>query len=113
MKNIDYTGKCGTCVHFERDGERRAGWCHKDAYDESVAHDPKHPYRERSMSCSCRYYSDTRPTNADRIRAMSDEELKEVVVPPDEWCTMFHCGQFDDNCFDCTLAWLQQPVEED
>lgn len=69
------------------------------------------PNRMCSTAEGCKDY--TQPTNADRIRAMSDEELKEVVVPPDEWCTMFHCGQFDDNCFDCTLAWLQQPVEED
>ena len=47
-------------------------------------------------------------TNADRIRAMSDEELAEVLrclpeqVPPDgENCTEY-------NCYLCTVNWLKQ-----
>lgn len=49
-----------------------------------------------------------RKTNADRIRAMSDEELKEW------YCTNRDCGDCDFcHSFGCTLdEWLQQPVEE-
>lgn len=52
-------------------------------------------------------------TNADRIRAMSDEELAEFM----RWDV---CGKVrGDNrkcygdCSDCALEWLQQPAEED
>lgn len=49
-----------------------------------------------------------RMTNADRIRAMSDEELADVVVCP-------HTGNWDlcrDDCKKCRLEWLKQPAEE-
>lgn len=43
------------------------------------------------------------PTNADRIRAMSDEELAELLCIYD-----WRLGEMDE-----CLAWLQSPVEED
>ena len=42
-------------------------------------------------------------TNADRIRAMSDEELAELLCIYD-----WRLGEMDE-----CLAWLQSPVEED
>ena len=51
-------------------------------------------------------------TNADKIRAMSDEELAKCLsggIPPGKSC--FHCGR--DNCIDCWINWLRQPVKED
>lgn len=42
-------------------------------------------------------------TNADRIRAMSDEELAKLLCIYD-----WRLGEMDE-----CLAWLQQPVEED
>lgn len=117
MKSIDYTRKCGTCVHFERDGERRAGWCHKDAYNATVVHDPRHPYRVRSMSNSCRYYFDARPTNADRIRAMRDEELADFILKKAQSFTnsdfcIVECDRVC-SCSECVVNWLQQHVEEE
>ena len=61
------------------------------------------------------------PTNADRIRAMSDEELAEFIsrieigdfgpqVYGKTFCDMCK-GQYE--CDDCRLWWLQQPAEED
>lgn len=61
------------------------------------------------------------PTNADRIRAMSDEELSEFIsrieigdfgqqVYGKTFCDMCK-GQYE--CDDCRLWWLQQPAEED
>ena len=52
-------------------------------------------------------------TNADRIRAMSDEELKDFLFglrktggcPPSNPDTCVH------DCEDCWNDWLQQPVE--
>lgn len=54
-------------------------------------------------------------TNADRIRAMSDEELATALETAlfcpykgtDEWC-----GLKNEYCNACLLDWLQQPVEE-
>ena len=50
-----------------------------------------------------------RMTNADRIRSMSDEELKEFI------CSMFKCEFCDfelgERCG--LLNWLQMPAEDD
>lgn len=55
------------------------------------------------------------PTNADRIRAMSDEELAEFL------CSVYD-DDFDKRIEDCTIPyydqysikeWLKQPAEED
>ena len=53
-------------------------------------------------------------TNADKIRAMSDEELAKFLHEPfcdkrtHEECTISYCGV----CDQCVLDWLQQPAEE-
>ena len=51
-------------------------------------------------------------TNADRIRAMSDEELADVVANG-VGCVRKapHC--MDDDCTSCIRKWLQQPAEGD
>lgn len=50
-------------------------------------------------------------TNADRIRAMSDEELADVIANG-VGCVLKapHC--MDDDCTPCILRWLKQPAEE-
>ena len=57
---------------------------------------------------------ETKPkTNADRIRAMTDEELVELLKSG-----TFICGRLKDVCEDmpgceeCLLAWLRSPVED-
>lgn len=55
-------------------------------------------------TCDCRI-----PSNADRIRAMTDEELAHFmarVCPPGGKCNE------DGNCFSCRRDWLKAPVEE-
>ena len=53
-------------------------------------------------------------TRADKIRAMSDEELAKFLREPFcdrrtyEECTISYCGV----CDQCVLDWLQQPAEE-
>lgn len=48
-------------------------------------------------------------TNADRIRAMSDEELVNVVPCPLGF-SMFRCT-LNIPCGYCKKKWLQKPVE--
>ena len=62
----------------------------------------------------------TARTNADRIRAMTDEELAmllgapTIVLPP--WCNMnYDCPYIDQDparCDLCALDWLKQEVED-
>lgn len=53
-------------------------------------------------------------TNADRIRAMSDEELAELLI---DGCRGSNCddqpqNEFGSvNCFQCMIKWLQKPAE--
>ena len=58
------------------------------------------------------------PTNADHIRAMSDEELAEFLMKLMGHAQCFAEGIFryhpcpqDQNCKQCGLEWLQQPAE--
>lgn len=73
----------------------------------------------------CRFRSDGTPsewkpkvaTNADRIRAMSDEELEDFLLGEEWMCDAY------DSCSVCplrgekgcisTLEWLKQPAEEE
>jgi hypothetical protein len=48
-------------------------------------------------------------TNADRIRAMSDEELAEIIMCPFDNDPRL-CNR--KSCTDCCLDWLRQPAEE-
>ena len=82
------------------------------------------PYvRDTTKTCECTCSVTCNPdiiTNADRIRAMSDEELSEFIsrieigdfgqqVYGKTFCDMCK-GQYE--CDDCRLWWLQQPAEE-
>lgn len=52
-------------------------------------------------------------TNADRIRAMSDEELVSMIMgAPDYPCDVkIPAGECDEKCEKCIMDWLQQPAE--
>ena len=54
------------------------------------------------------------PTNADRIRAMTDEDLAMVMMCPNEsGIAEIACDKSDScNCYECLLKWLQAEVEE-
>jgi len=80
-------------------------------------------YCEKSfMACNADYYSIckirekcTKQTNADRIRAMSDEELAEFAS---HYISCGYCdaktvgGGCGKNCKENLLKWLQSEVEE-
>ena len=80
---------CKNCNNY------RCDWCEK------VVDSP-----DPNMPRICQYFWGR--TNADRIRAMSDEELANVVVCP-------HCktnwDKCTDDCFACRLEWLKQPAK--
>ena len=54
-------------------------------------------------------------TNADRIRAMSDEELADVIMCPMEiGASKDLCeNNLGHTCVECSLRWLQQPAKEE
>ncbi len=61
------------------------------------------------------------PTNADRIRAMSDEELAVLLadeIPHGDCCNCnLEChtqfgDEFKDPCHNAFYRWLKQPVED-
>ena len=92
------------CIYFEKDGK-----CRKFSDDTAISYCVMGPCPEQTLS------------NADRIRAMSDEELSEFIsriesgdfgqqVYGKTFCDMCK-GQYE--CDDCRLWWLQQPAEED
>lgn len=65
-----------------------------------------------SVTINCNGYKH-KQTNADRIRAMSDEELAEIIT--DDWCEIV-CSGTDYLCRDGTceqhvLKWLKQEAE--
>lgn len=58
--------------------------------------------------------------NADRIRAMTDEELAELLISRPRWSMCKRCwfrrGSSKDPigvCKDCMRAWLRAPVESE
>ena len=77
----------------------------------------EHAGKNREFVCvngfSCKITKEKPNTNADRIRAMSDEELAEIIACPKGLFDRMDC--FDDNrdCEDCALEWLKQPAEKD
>ena len=66
-------------------------------------------YRGKDNEARCRSFVGT-VTNADRIRAMNDEELADVVANG-VGCVLKapHC--MDVDCTPCILKWLKQPAE--
>lgn len=89
--------QCKKCVNLRND------WC------KLVVDSP-----DPDMVRDCQYYRGK--TNADRIRAMTNEELAEAFersCPNDSenrCCTYFAKGS--NGCFNCWIDWLKQEVFE-
>ena len=85
---------------------------------------------EEKISCNCQHNSnsrdnepccrcDSRQTNADRIRNMSDEELVELITGSLNFDCADYCDSFTQGCaFNCSkkekeiaLKWLQSEAE--
>lgn len=85
------------CVYYKSDGLCRCGG------DESEAN--------VCVLGPCTYET---PSNADLIRAMSDEELAATLPCPNEMgMADISCDRTDNcNCCQCRLDWLKQPAGE-
>ena len=125
LKDIDLTNKCGSCCNFKAIGGTTQGECLQNPYGEDVVHDPEHPYWivQRSR-IKCRLYNTRPQTNADRIRAMSDEELAAALALLTELDVCVNSSASEDECNICPFAafcsdcvkgreleWLQQPAD--
>ena len=55
--------------------------------------------------------SEQMPSKADKIRAMSDEELLEVLDYELGCPATGNCEKMNRDCKACWLDWLQQPAE--
>lgn len=93
------------CIYFEKNGK-----CRKFSDDTAVSYCVMGPCPEQTLS------------NADRIRAMSDEELAEQLVVAVNGllpCTLYYSIPTERTFLTeaeavrVTLEWLQQPAEED
>ena len=64
---------------------------------------------------ACEEYLKHKATNADRIRAMSDEELATFLADDDRVCPPVkqNCSRHVHDCVGCHLAWLKQPAKEE
>lgn len=53
-------------------------------------------------------------TNADRIRAMSDEELAEYMGDVKTWggCPNHGARNCQEDCYKCWLDWLRQEAQD-
>ena len=102
--------KCRNCKHLswaeEEPGKMFFGWCHKVL-------DSPDPDIERW----CRGFE--RRTNADRIRAMSDEELSEWLCKAldCDFCKAYLQNMSIYSCCENQVKgifnWLQSPAEEE
>jgi len=66
----------------------------------------------------CSEYEAVRINNGDRIRAMNNEELAEIIASNvltgacNDFTNITGLKSCPHNCKKCVLAWLNQPVEE-
>lgn len=86
--------------------------------------------KEKAHTCNCKHNSnsrdsepccrcDSRQTNSDRIRNMSDEELAELITGSLNFDCADYCDSFTQGCaFNCgkkereiALKWLQSEAE--
>ena len=113
IADIDCKGMCGRY-------EKEIAEMFLKAFDDS----------EEKISCNCQHNSnsrdsepccrcDSRQTNADRIRNMSDEELAELITGSLNFDCADYCDSFTQGCaFNCNkkdreiaLKWLQSEAE--
>ena len=88
-----------------------------DDSEEKISCNCKHNSNSRDSEPCCR--CDSRNTNADRIRNMSDEEMAERIASSSNFNCADYCDSFTNGCtFNCgkkgreiALKWLQSEAE--
>ena len=94
---------CGNCANHRKETNQfsdECGNCVAAVLENGECTEPSH-WREKPQ------------TNADRIRAMSDEELADLLCNGKHTFRCANCSayQCDDNCEKHCLEWLKQPAE--
>lgn len=104
----------GVLEHDDLPGGIYADWCPEDmdcswAYGTSIPHETFNIYEHGELYCVGIVCDINKPkqTNADRIRAMSDEELAEFLG---DWAQR-HRAWMCESQGEC-LAWLQEPIKD-
>ena len=83
--------------------------CNNVKCDRCVGHSMCGELGDIALNCIDRIIA--RQTNAQKIRAMSDEELAKFMGRM-FWCPVTgDCKKMSEDCNDCWLDWLQQPAE--
>ena len=111
--DIDCNGMCG---RYEKEIAEMFLKAFDDSEEKNVC-DCKHNSNSRDDEPCCR--CDSRQTNADRIRNMSDEELVEIITGSLNFDCADYCDSFTQGCaFNCgnknreiALKWLQSEAE--
>lgn len=119
----------GILKHDDLPDEIYADWCPDDidcawAYGTSIPHETFYIYDNGELYCVGIVCDINKPkqTNADRIRAMGDEELAKECVrqfPMYLWPTEVRTIYFDfekpnkNNAINAWIEWLKQPAEEE
>lgn len=100
--------ECKNCVHESNFKKHECGTCMVSYYDGEPLGLPSN-FKPKPM------------TNADRIRAMSDEELAVLLADEiphgdcygcDLDCIHIERGEFEDCCQRAWYEWLKQPAEK-
>ena len=107
IADIDCKGMCG---RYEKEIAEMFLKAFDDS-EEKISCNCKHNNNSRDNEPCCR--CDSRQTNADRIRNMSDEELAELMSCPYMKGPYDECihGWHDYDCSKCKLEWLQSEAE--
>ena len=111
ISDIDFNGMCG---RYEKEIAEMFLKAFDDSEEKNVC-DCQHNSNSRDDEPCCR--CDSRQTNADRIRNMSDEELTEFITGLSKHC-LAGIGKCDcsayktcDNCNVEVKKWLQSEAE--
>ena len=110
------------CMEVPKDEQEMKCSCFREQYGKTVCYGTKEidPCSCDGDESKCSFYPEVRAravkpmTNADRIRAMTDEELAELLL---DGCRGSKCEDQPQNahgsvnCYTCRLNWLKQPVE--
>ena len=87
----------------------------QDEFEVIIKTDNKEHYK-KAEDFSRKLIDHAKPqTNADIIRAMSDEEMADVIMCPMEIsCISDLCEKnLSYTCVECSLQWLREPAEEE
>ena len=113
IADIDCKGMCG---RYEKEIAEMFLKAFDDS-EEKISCNCKHNRNSRDNEPCCR--CDSRQTNADRIRNMSDEEMTERIASSSNFNCADYCDSFTNGCtFNCgkkgreiALKWLQSEAE--